>query len=116
VGSVFNTAIFAIAMNALAAAMTPLEHETDLLNLRLAGHSMDYLLSSGAVDYSRVDWNAAIEQSWRDFWPILSSGWTFWPFVSLVNFAFVPTVGMRNLVGGLAGVAWGVYMSGFVAR
>ncbi|KAF3360682.1 hypothetical protein VdG1_04884 [Verticillium dahliae VDG1] len=35
---------------------------------------------------------------------------------TLVNFAFVKTVPMRNLVGGLAGVGWGIYMSLFAAE
>lgn len=34
-----------------------------------------------------------------------------WPAVSLVNFTLVKSVQGRNLVGALAGVAWGVYIS-----
>lgn len=116
IGAVVNTLLFALAMNSLAQAMTPLQSETELLNLRLAGRSMDFLRSNKAFDAARVDWDKVIAQSTADFWPILVSGWTFWPFVSLVNFAFVKDVGTRNLVGGLAGVAWGMYMSGFAAR
>lgn len=103
-------------MNGLATAMTPLQSEVELLNLRLAGRSLDFLLSGGAVNYSRVNFGAVLKQSAQDFWPIMASGWTFWPFVSLFNFAFVKSVKERNLVGGLAGVAWGMYMSGFVDR
>ncbi|SPO03762.1 related to glomerulosclerosis protein Mpv17 [Cephalotrichum gorgonifer] len=116
VGSAVNTFLFALSMNFLAQAMTPLQSETELLNLRLAGRSLDYLLSGGAMDASRVDWEKVIAQSRADFWPIVTSGWTFWPFVSIVNFAFVKEVQTRNLVGGLAGIAWGMYMSGFAAR
>lgn len=103
-------------MNALAQSMTPLQSETDLLDLRLAGRSLDFLLSGGAVDAGRVDWEKVVSQSVADFWPLMMSGWSFWPLVSLVNFAFVREVETRNLVGGLAGVAWGMYMSGFAAR
>lgn len=116
VAAALNTLFFALAMNSLAQAMTPLQSETELLNLRLAGRSLDFLRSGGAFDAARVDWDKVVSQSATDFWPILVSGWSFWPLVSLVNFTFVKDVGTRNLVGGLAGVAWGMYMSGFAAR
>ena len=44
------------------------------------------------------------------------AGWRLWPFVSLVNFAFVKSVETRNLIGALAGVVWGVYMSLFASQ
>ncbi|RQM05368.1 hypothetical protein DH86_00001904 [Scytalidium sp. 3C] len=47
----------------------------------------------------------------RDFWKLLSAGWTLWPAVSLLNFAVFRTVEARNLVGGLAGVGWNIYLS-----
>lgn len=43
--------------------------------------------------------------------PLVVAGWKLWPAVSLVNFAAVKTVEGRNLVGALAGVVWGVYIS-----
>ncbi|KIW21134.1 hypothetical protein PV08_01714 [Exophiala spinifera] len=46
----------------------------------------------------------------RDFWPMMIAGYKFWPLVSLLNLAVVP-VEQRMLVGGLAGLAWGVYVS-----
>lgn len=116
IGAALNTLAFSLSMNALAQSMTPLKSETELLDLRLAGQSLDFLLSGGAVDAGRVDWENVVAQSVEDFWPLMMSGWSFWPAVSLVNFAFVREVGTRNLVGGLAGVAWGMYMSGFAAR
>ena len=115
-GAAVNTLLFTLAINSLAQAMTPLQSETELLSLRLAGRSLAFLTSGGAFDAARVDWDKVVSQSAADFWPILMSGWSFWPFVSLVNFAFVRDVGRRNLVGGVAGVAWGMYMSGFAAR
>lgn len=115
-GAAVNTLLFALAINSLAQAMTPLPSETALLDLRLAGRSLAFLRSGGAFDAARVDWDKVVSQSAADFWPILTSGWSFWPLVSLVNFALVEDVGTRNLVGGLAGVAWGMYMSGFAAR
>ncbi|KAH8811639.1 hypothetical protein F5884DRAFT_782862 [Xylogone sp. PMI_703] len=47
----------------------------------------------------------------RDFWPLLRAGWTLWPAVSLLNFAVFRSVEARNLVGGLAGVGWNIYLS-----
>lgn len=116
VAAALNTLLFALAINSLAQAMTPLQSEAELLDLRLTGRSLDFLRSGGAFDAARVNWDKVVSQSTADFWPILTSGWSFWPLVSLVNFAFVKDVGTRNLVGGLAGVAWGMYMSGFAAR
>ncbi|CAK7231762.1 hypothetical protein SCUCBS95973_008029 [Sporothrix curviconia] len=50
-----------------------------------------------------------------DFVPFMKAGWRFWPWVSLGNFALVSDVATRNLVGGLAGIAWGVYVNLFAA-
>lgn len=41
---------------------------------------------------------------------MLVAGYKFWPFVTLLNLVVVP-VEQRMLVGGLAGLAWGVYVS-----
>lgn len=38
------------------------------------------------------------------------AGFKFWPLVSLANLIFVP-VEQRMLVGGLAGLVWGIYVS-----
>ncbi len=46
-----------------------------------------------------------------DFVRLLMAGWRFWPLVSLGNFALVPDLATRNLVGGLAGIVWGVYVN-----
>ncbi len=58
---------------------------------------------------------AGYKETWdiarEEFWPIISAGWRLWPFVSLLNFTFGKSVQGRNLVGGLAGVGWGVYLS-----
>lgn len=62
-----------------------------------------------------VVWEAVWGRARAEFWGLLRAGWTFWPFVSLVNFVFLETVEARNLVGGLAGLGWGVYMSLFAA-
>jgi len=108
VGMVVNTLVFLLFMGGLQAAMRPLPAES------VAHHpsrSIEFLTSGRAVDYSRVDWRAVADQSKVDFWPVLTAGWRLWPFVSVVNFVFVKKVETRNLIGALAGVVWGIYMS-----
>ena len=41
---------------------------------------------------------------------MLMAGYKFWPVVTLVNLVIVP-FDQRMLVGGLAGLAWGIYVS-----
>ncbi|KAF3350173.1 Spore wall maturation protein DIT1 [Verticillium dahliae VDG2] len=79
--------------------------------------------TTAAVEKAARSDDAALDQAAarsalarREFVPIITAGWRLWPAVSLVNFAFVKTVPMRNLVGGLAGVGWGIYMSLFAAE
>jgi len=47
----------------------------------------------------------------EEFWPLMKAGWTVWPAVSLLNYAAVKSVEGRALVGSLAGMGWGVYLS-----
>ncbi|KIH94611.1 integral membrane protein mpv17 pmp22 family [Sporothrix brasiliensis 5110] len=58
---------------------------------------------------------AVVNRVRTDFVPFMKAGWRFWPWVSLGNFALVPDVATRNLVGGLAGIVWGVYVNLFAA-
>jgi hypothetical protein len=113
VGMAVNTAVFLFFFGGLQAAMRPLPHEPIAHH---AGRSVEFLTSGRAVDYSRVDWRAVMGKSLVDFWPMVLAGWRLWPFVSVVNFAFVKKVETRNLVGALAGVVWGVYMSLVAAK
>ncbi|ETI24460.1 hypothetical protein G647_03829 [Cladophialophora carrionii CBS 160.54] len=46
----------------------------------------------------------------NDFFPMLMAGYKFWPMVTLINLVVVP-FDQRMLVGGLAGLAWGMYVS-----
>ncbi|KAK8072613.1 hypothetical protein PG996_005961 [Apiospora saccharicola] len=61
--------------------------------------------------YGNVNWDTVVKTSQEEFWSIIKAGWRLWPAVSIINFAFVKSIEGRNLVGGLAGVAWGIYMS-----
>lgn len=78
---------------------------------RKGAGDLSFLLHLGAVDAAAVDWSAVAAEARAEFWPIVVAGSKFWPFVSLLNFTVIKSVEARNLVGSLAGVAWGVYMS-----
>ncbi|ORY55297.1 uncharacterized protein BCR38DRAFT_452686 [Pseudomassariella vexata] len=122
VGAAVNTFLFSLFIHFIQSAMdrplgTPLS---------TPDRSVAYLLSLffgslvGAkgkeVGYGQVDWSAVVQSSKGEFWPLMTAGWRLWPFVSVVNFAFIKSVEGRTLVGSLAGVAWGIYVSLFAAR
>lgn len=108
IGAVVNTLLFGGFMTSISLAMSHRPAKPS--------HSAAFIFSGRAVDFSRVDAAAVWQKTRAEFWPVITAGWRFWPFVSLVNFAFVKTVEMRNLVGSLAGIAWGVYISLFTAK
>lgn len=89
----------------MRAALHPAPRITSLFK------AITFWTSPGTVDLTRVNWDAVWAASLDEFWPILVAGWKLWPAVSLVNFSAVKTVQGRNLVGSLAGVVWGIYMS-----
>ncbi|UKZ82101.1 hypothetical protein TrVFT333_009885 [Trichoderma virens FT-333] len=45
-----------------------------------------------------------------DFWPMLFAGYRVWPLVCLLNLVVVP-FDYRQLVGSIAGLGWGVFLS-----
>lgn len=53
----------------------------------------------------------ALEVAKDEFWPLMKAGWKLWPLVSVLNFTVIKTVEARNLVGSLAGMGWGIYLS-----
>jgi hypothetical protein len=112
VGAAVNTAMYSMFMHPLRAAMA--HHAATS-----AAGGFDFLTGSGSggkvVDYGAVDWQHAVATSRAEFWPLIKASWAFWPFVSVLNFAVIKDVPTRSLVGNLAGVAWGVYMSLFAA-
>ena len=104
-GSVVNTFLFANMINYVKAGMVRPDHLADRrISARL-------VMSKDAYDFRSVDTNAVLAKVTRDFWPIITAGWRFWPFVSLISFTFLKTVMARNLLGSIAGLAWGIYMS-----
>ncbi|KAM6523632.1 Protein transport protein yif1 [Fusarium solani] len=119
--SVRNTAIKFLLDQTVGAALNTLLFSTYVHSFRLALHPVPvitsipktvvFLTSPGALNFSRVDWPTVWAAAQDEFVPFVVAGWKLWPAVSLVNFAAIKTVEGRNLVGALAGVAWGVYVS-----
>ncbi|KAF7547766.1 hypothetical protein G7Z17_g7497 [Cylindrodendrum hubeiense] len=110
VGSALNTLLFSTFVHSLRAALHPAPRITSLFK------AISFWTNPGTVDLSRVNWDTVWDASLDEFWPIVFAGWKLWPAVSLVNFSAVKTVQGRNLVGSLAGVVWGIYMSMITAE
>ncbi|KAJ1335685.1 protein transport protein YIF1 [Microdochium nivale] len=130
-GAAANTILFSIFMHAARAAMhvDPDAGPEQSLQFLLSGLLPSLFPSAApsipgggeaakgagpvfrAFDYSRVEWPGVWAAAKGEFAPIMVAGWKLWPLVSLVNFTLVQTIEGRSLVGGLAGVGWGVYMS-----
>ncbi|KAF9869237.1 Mpv17/PMP22 family protein [Colletotrichum karsti] len=105
VGAALNTLAFSMFVGGIQAAMARPAH------LSAPEDSARFLVSRGAIDYGRVDWKVVVARARADFLPIFFAGLKLWPLVSLVNFSFIKSIEGRNLVGALAGVVWGIYMS-----
>ncbi|KAL0937732.1 integral membrane mpv17 pmp22 [Colletotrichum truncatum] len=110
VGSALNTIAFSMFMGSIQTAMSRPQH------LSSAQHSVAFLLSRGAINYGKVDWKTVIARARADFWPLYLAGLKLWPLISFINFTFIKSIEGRNLVGALAGVVWGIYVSLFAAQ
>lgn len=113
VGAAVNTLAFSLFTHSIQQAMS---HRTTG-----AGESAAFLvsgwgMSGGPVDYSQVDWRLVLEEAKTEFIPIMKAGWGLWPWVSLFNFVVVKSIEVRSLIGAVAGMVWGVYMSLISAR
>ncbi|KAK7914864.1 Mpv17/PMP22 family protein [Apiospora marii] len=113
-GAFGNTYLFSLYIHSVQAAMDrPLGTPLSTPDTSAAYLASLFLGLAGAqrARYGTVDWDAVVKTSQAEFWSIIKAGWRLWPAVSIINFAFVKSIEGRNLVGGLAGVAWGIYMS-----
>ncbi|KAG8671662.1 hypothetical protein FPOAC2_05012 [Fusarium poae] len=110
IGAAANTLLFSTYVHALRFAIKDVPVITSLPK------AVTYWTSPRTIDFSRVNWTAVWEAAKADFAPLIYAGWKLWPAVSIVNFAAIKTVEGRNLVGALAGVAWGIYMSLIAAQ
>ncbi|KAF9773980.1 hypothetical protein IL306_008092 [Fusarium sp. DS 682] len=110
VGAAVNTLLFSTYTHAVRSAIQPAPVITSLTK------AITYWTSPGTLDFGRVNWATVWEAAKMDFAPLIFAGWKLWPAVSIVNFAAIKTVEGRNLVGALAGVVWGIYMSLIAAQ
>lgn len=110
VGAVVNTLLFSTFINALQEAMAPAPRITSIFK------AVTYWTNAGAMDFSKVDFEEVWGRALHDLMPIMKAGWKLWPLVGLVNFTMIKTVEARGLVGALAGVGWGIYMSMVAAK
>ncbi|KAL7931068.1 hypothetical protein V8C35DRAFT_124089 [Trichoderma chlorosporum] len=105
VGAALNTLLFSTFTRSLRRAMV---HAPRITSLPSAAK---YWSAAGAVDFTRVDFALVWAEARAEFWALMFAAAKLWPAVSLINFTLVKSVQGRNLVGALAGVAWGVYIS-----
>ncbi|ROW10480.1 hypothetical protein VMCG_01861 [Cytospora schulzeri] len=108
IGAAVNTVAFSLFTHSIQQAMS---HRTTGPSESVAFLVRGWGSSGGPVDYSQVDWKLVLEEAKREFVPIMKAGWALWPWVSLFNFAVVKSIEVRSLIGAVAGMVWGVYMS-----
>ena len=105
IGASVNTMIVGMYIHSMDAAMGSAPRISSLPK------ALAYFTTPGAVDLAAVHFAGIWSRATGEFWTILTAGWRLWPAVALINFTLVKTVQGRNLVGSLAGVGWGIYMS-----
>ncbi|KAG6041326.1 hypothetical protein E4U41_004978 [Claviceps citrina] len=109
-GAVLNTLLFSIYIRSIRMAMPAAPRITSF------PRAVGYWVSPGAIDFSAVDLAVVLDAALAEFGPIMLAGLKLWPAVSLVNYSMVKTVQGRSLVGCVAGLGWGVYMSMMAAK
>jgi hypothetical protein len=105
VSAVANTLMFSVFNRAIQSAMRDAPVVTGFFS------AVSYWVQPGALALHDVDYAEVWAQSLGEMWPLLLASWRFWPVVAVVNYSMVQSVRVRNLIGGLAGIAWGTYMS-----
>ncbi|KAG5927030.1 hypothetical protein E4U42_002679 [Claviceps africana] len=109
-GAAVNTFLFSMYIHSIHMAMPDAPRITGFTK------ATAYWISPGVIDFSAVDVGVVLGAARAEFWTIVLAGIKLWPAVSLVNYTLVRTVEGRNLVGCIAGLGWGVYMSTVAAR
>ncbi|KAG5943102.1 hypothetical protein E4U60_006923 [Claviceps pazoutovae] len=109
-GATLNTLLFSLYIHSIHMAMP---HAPRLTSFTKAA---SYWVSPEVIDFSAVDTRLVLQAALAEFWTIVFAGIKLWPAVSLVNYTLVRTVEGRSLVGCVAGLGWGVYMSMMAAK
>ncbi len=105
-GAAVNTLLFSLFMHGVREGMA---HHYDVAGKGKG--AWGFVAGGDVVRYEAVEWVGVWAKARGEFWGLVRAGWRFWPVVSLVNYGFVKSVEARSLVGALAGLAWGVYLS-----
>ncbi|KAH6628330.1 hypothetical protein F5144DRAFT_515590 [Chaetomium tenue] len=121
VGAVVNTAMYSLFMHATRQAMA--HHYAARAAAGVDGGvavgGLAFLLGGGGSEvlrYQDVAWASVWALMRAEFWGLIKAGWRFWPLVSLVNYVFLTSVEARSLMGALAGLGWGIYLSLITAQ
>ncbi|KAL2158377.1 hypothetical protein VTH06DRAFT_4425 [Thermothelomyces fergusii] len=107
-GMAVNTLLFSLFMHGIRQGMA---HHYAAARPGSGSGGLGFLLGGDAVRYGDVAWAGVWAKAKGEFWDLAKAGWRFWPLVSLVNYVFVTGVEARSLVGALAGLGWGIYLS-----
>ncbi|KAK3298556.1 uncharacterized protein B0H64DRAFT_78097 [Chaetomium fimeti] len=119
VGAAANTALFSLFMHAARQAMAHHYAARAAGDGDVRAGGLAFLLGGAgaeAMRYQDVAWASVWALTRAEFWGLIQAGWRFWPAVSLVNYVFLTTVEARSLVGALAGLGWGIYLSLITAQ
>ncbi|EFY85588.1 integral membrane protein, Mpv17/PMP22 family, putative [Metarhizium acridum CQMa 102] len=100
VGATFNTLLFSVYIHSIHLAMPDAPRITNFTK------ATGYWISPGVIDFSAVDMAVVWQAALAEFWTIVLAGMKLWP----------ATVEGRNLVGCVAGLGWGIYMSMIAAK
>jgi hypothetical protein len=101
----FGILAFSMYTRGLQAAMHDAPKETSVFK------AIGFWNSPGSIKFDQVDWAGVWRVACDEFWGIYTAGLKVWPAVAMVNYTIVRDVQTRNLVAGMAGIAWGTYMS-----
>ncbi|KAK4102949.1 hypothetical protein N658DRAFT_495025 [Parathielavia hyrcaniae] len=109
-GAAVNTILFSLFIHGIRRGMA---HHYAAAGAGAAGvrDGLGFLVGRDAVRYDAVEWASVWAAAKGEFWGLVQAGWRFWPLVSLINFVFLTSVEARSLVGALAGLGWGIYLS-----
>jgi hypothetical protein len=82
-----------------------------LLDQTVSASINTLLFSLVFAGFNGMGYSEAWGKAKREYWGLMLAGWKLWPLVSIINFSIVKSVEGRNLLGSLAGLVWGVYLS-----
>lgn len=114
VGAAVNTLLFSVFMHGIRQGMGHHYYGGGGGAATAAGWGV--LVGRDAVRYDAVQWPIVWARAQGEFWGLIKAGWRFWPLVSLVNYVFLTSVEARSLVGALAGLVWGIYVSLYTGK